>query len=574
MIDKSYIKSVADQYGLDGIAAELESRLSEPMAKIGFVGPFSSGKTSLINALLGTHLPVDIKPTTKAICIIEAASGIDGPMYYRDACGTREEIDFMTFCDIINGDSSGDAVMCVPEGGILREGTVFVDTPGVDSMGAEEAEMTYSYLSMMDAAVVCIPVEDGTVKKSVMDFVCSANLRPIAKNLVFVLTKSDTKKPEAVKSIQDEVVRKLSDASSEGRLPIQNIADRVFAMSRENAADQLPSILERHHLSHVKDMIANREQKELRSIAGGIAAILRKRAESLTFDASQYEAEIDNIRHKQEAIRQDMEQKRAEMANMEEKLHERLLGVMLSHRMAVLNAKDEVSRRDGIDAMMRDVNSTVEEFCKRHVASFSPASDLVGGIDEAFDASFRNIERIRNLSVTATTAVATAFICPGASAGANAGEAVAGAAGQQAAKIAAANAAKCAAAARTAATASTGKTSLLTRILGGIGKVIKEINPLETVGDIVSEKIKSSSFEDIAKTSSWRIADRVVANLAEPYEREVISPLLIRLNDQERSIEAQMKGRHKAAEDVREDYRRMTETAKALEAFAATESQS
>lgn len=572
MIDKSYVKSVAERYGLDSILVELENRLSEPTAKIGFLGNFSSGKTSLINALLGTHLPVDIKPTTKAICIIECAPGIDGPAYYRDAGGVREGIDFITFCDIINGDSHGDAVIRVPEGGVMRKGAVFVDTPGIDSMGAEEAEMTYSYLSIMDAAVVCIPIEDGTVKKSVLDFICSANMRPIAKNLLFVLTKSDTKKPEAVKAIRDEVVGRLCDASANGLLLTQNVADRVFVMSRESAVEQLPLILEKYYLSHVKEIVASREQQELRSAAGDIAIVLNKRAESLMFDASQYETEISKIRNKQEAIRQDLERKRTDMSNVEGKLQERLLGVMLSHKMDVLNAKDEASRREGIARMIRDVNSTAEDFCRRYVDSFTFNSDLVVGIDEAIDSSFRNIERIRNFSVTATTAVATAFICPGASVAANAGEAAAGAAGQQAAKIAAVNAAKHVATVQATSGKSAEKTSLMTRILGGIGNVIRAINPLETVGDIVAEKIKSSSFEDIVKVSSWRIADRVVASLAEPYERDVIRPLLAQLDDEERSINAQMNSRHKAAEDVREEYREMTEIAKTLKSFALAES--
>lgn len=572
MIDKSYIKSVAERYGLDGILAELENRLTEPTAKIGFLGNFSSGKTSLINALLGTHLPVDIKPTTKAICIIECAPGIDGPAYYRDDGGVREGIDFITFCDIINGDSHGDAVIQVPEGGVMRKGAVYVDTPGIDSMGAEEAEMTYSYLSIMDAAVVCIPIEDGTVKKSVLDFICSANMRPIVKNLLFILTKSDTKKPEAVKAIRDEVVGRLCDASANGLLLTQNVADRVFVMSRESAVEQLPLILEKYYLSHVKEMVASREQQELRSAAGDIAIVLNKRAESLTFDASQYETEINTIRNKQEAIRQDLERKRTDMSNVEGKLQERLLGVMLSHKMDVLNAKDEESRREGIARMIRDVNSTAEDFCRRYVDSFTFNSDLVVGIDEAIDSSFRNIERIRNLSVTATTAVATAFICPGASVAANAGEAAAGAAGQQAAKIAAVNAAKHIAIAQATSGKPAEKAPLMTRILGGIGNVIRAINPLETVGDIVAEKIKVSSFEDIVKASSWRIADRVVASLAEPYERDVIRPLLAQLDDEERSINAQMNSRHKAAEDVREEYREMTEIAKTLKSFALAES--
>ena len=197
-VDRKFVEKIIEKYDLGSVAEAMKDVLDCQSVKIGFIGPFSSGKTSIVNALLGTTLPVDIKPTTKSICIIEPIVGLDVPRYFRDAEGVREPVDFMTACDIINGDSKGDAVVQIKPSNILHEGMVFVDTPGIDSMGGDEAELTYSYLSMMDAAVVCIPVDDGTVKKSVVDFICSPHLKPFASRLVFLLTKSDIKSPDAV----------------------------------------------------------------------------------------------------------------------------------------------------------------------------------------------------------------------------------------------------------------------------------------------------------------------------------------------------------------------------------------
>ena len=144
-MDRQNIESIIAKYELSSVGESLNEALGTPTAKIGFIGPFSSGKTSIVNALLGTNLPVDIKPTTKSICIIEPVAGIESSRYFRDSEGNREQVDFMTVCDIINGDSAGDAVVQIQPGNVLHEGMVFVDTPGIDSMGSEEAELTYSY---------------------------------------------------------------------------------------------------------------------------------------------------------------------------------------------------------------------------------------------------------------------------------------------------------------------------------------------------------------------------------------------------------------------------------------------
>ena len=110
-VDRKFIEDVIAKYDLASIADTMKDVLDCPSAKIGFIGPFSSGKTSIVNALLGTTLPVDIKPTTKAICIIEPIAGLESPRYFRDTNGLRESVDFMTVCDIINGESDGDAVV-------------------------------------------------------------------------------------------------------------------------------------------------------------------------------------------------------------------------------------------------------------------------------------------------------------------------------------------------------------------------------------------------------------------------------------------------------------------------------
>ena len=68
---KEKLLAIAEQYQLDEFQRQIKEILALNSIKIAFLGAFSAGKTSLINALLGLKLPVSIKPTTKSICLIE-----------------------------------------------------------------------------------------------------------------------------------------------------------------------------------------------------------------------------------------------------------------------------------------------------------------------------------------------------------------------------------------------------------------------------------------------------------------------------------------------------------------------
>lgn len=571
-INRKVIESMLAKYELSSVAESLNGALDFPTAKIGFIGTFSSGKTSILNALLGTNLPVDIKPTTKSICIIEPVSGVESPRYFRDDGGTREAVDFMTVCDIINGDSKGDAVVQIKPGNVLHEGMVFVDTPGIDSMGSEEAELTYSYLSMMDAAVVCIPVDDGTLKKSVVDFICSPQLKPFATRLVFLLTKSDLKSPDAVTDIRSEIVRQLEGLSREGRLPIleAEIANRVLAVSRESIGTEFVSFMETNFFKHLPELVAEREKKELRRIAGEMAVILAERAGALSLDAAQYEKAISEANAKLSMIAEEEVEKKRELSELTDKLQSRLFDVMMSCKGLVIAATDADTRRVAIGEMLERIKNEVASFCQASVKSFVPGPGIVASIDDRLNSAMTNIERVRDLSVMGATSVATAFFCPGAGAAANAGEAAAGAVGQQAAK-AGAKAAAARAAAKTVAEEAAKKPSFLTKALGGIATIIKEINPLETVGDIVAEKFKSSTFDEVARSSAWSIADRVVADLAAPYRQEVIAPLRVRMEEVKRGLERQRQLRHEDAERVRKVHAEMQSEIEELSAYAKGE---
>lgn len=572
------VKQIMTKYDLTGIEKDLHKRLDTPTIKLGFIGPFSAGKTTLINTLLGTKLPVDIKPTTKAICIIESKSDIATNKYYRDFEGTREEVDFLTLCDIINGDDKGDAVVQLPCTDSMPEGVVYIDTPGVDSMGQAEAELTYSYLAMMDAAVVCISAEDGTLKKSVADFICSPMLKPFASNLVFVLTKSDLKTSEAIESIKAEVVKQLEALCEAGKLPIKDVANRVIAVSKEDANARLSKFLSEHLSKDLAKLQRARTEREAKDIAGSIVEILRERRDALALDDSQYDAKIEEAKSQLRKLENEEREKKDQFNDFEFELRSRLYDAMFAYEARIANSTNDEQTKTAIDEMTADTCDVARRFCEEHVNDISLGASVMGDLDVRMAEKMKNIERVRNLSVMVTTAVATAWIAPGATAAANAAEAAGGAAGQQ---VAAKTAQKVAVeAAKKAATIgevlvegarkrAENKPSFLTKALVGLAEVVKDINPLETIGDIAVEKAKAASFKTFVQTYSSKIASRVISELRGPYEREVIAPLRLHLEEVERGLQEQKRLRHEDAARIRTLHCEMLSDIAVLEKFVS-----
>ena len=68
------IKEICDKYGIDGVYERFASSCEDKI-EVGFLGEFSSGKSSLLNSLLGQDLLATAsKPTTKTVLRLRAAA--------------------------------------------------------------------------------------------------------------------------------------------------------------------------------------------------------------------------------------------------------------------------------------------------------------------------------------------------------------------------------------------------------------------------------------------------------------------------------------------------------------------
>lgn len=210
------------------IDRDLVQKLEEDRFHLVVVGEFNHGKSSFVNALLGQSvLPVGVTPTTAAIHQLRYADKPEAHVVLQS--GKREAIPFEEARHFaVGGAKSADEVDYLEVGfpsPLLAERVVLVDTPGVNDLSLQRADITYSYIPRADAVLFLLDAGQ-ILKESERQFLNEKLLKASRDKIVFVITKWD---------ILDEGEKKEALAYARAQLA-QLVKDPVvFPISSETA---------------------------------------------------------------------------------------------------------------------------------------------------------------------------------------------------------------------------------------------------------------------------------------------------------------------------------------------------
>ena len=517
------IDKIVHKYEFESLYGRIEKIKENASIKIAFLGEFSTGKSSLINSILGTHLPTDILPTTKAICLIEPTEGINENQFFKETDGIRTPISFSEFSEILNGEKEDVAGLSIPPCKVLPMGSIFIDTPGFHTAVGKEALQTYAYLSMIDAAVLCINIADGVINAQVMDFLTSESFRMIQNHIVFALTGSDRKSPSAGERIRESVIQQLEKAVSEGKLSIDNIEEKVFTISakEDGNAEKICNILEKAILKDHGIICQQRQQQDSRKLAADCAEILKNLLKITKYDSDKIESAVMEQKRKLDEVAEQIRKRQDKLDDFTSTLQTKIANHLGNHIPNIQLAKSDEERM----ALIQEMNTGLFEMLNNEARSYLKIAQLPALSGDALGGEImsrlKTIEQIKDFSVTVGTAVVTAWVAPAASIAGNAAEATAGAMVQRGAT----NAAKTA-----------GKVSKASKFFGAVGKVLKDINPLEQVGSLIGFYAGKNALENLVSEKSAAIALQVTSSLEEPYQNDVIGPLLSQLEEEQKTL--------------------------------------
>jgi small GTP-binding protein len=178
---------------------DLFARLAEDRFNLVIVGRFNRGKTSLMNAILGTdRLPTGIVPLTSVITTVGYGSKERAVLKYDNRI-LDKEIPIALLSQHITQQNNPSNVQHIKTAEIqlpaeiLRRGFYFVDTPGLGSVIVENTLTTESFLPEADAFVLVTSYDSPLSEEEVRFFRAGASS---GRRIFVVLNKHDTVTPE------------------------------------------------------------------------------------------------------------------------------------------------------------------------------------------------------------------------------------------------------------------------------------------------------------------------------------------------------------------------------------------
>lgn len=158
------IEEIVTRHGLVEFRSRMRSlvsRLEDNNLEVALFGRVSSGKSSLLNALLGTDvLPVGVNPITAVPTRLRYGTELRAAVAY--ASGRDDVIPIDAFANLIteqgNPGNERNVVRALVEvpSPRLKQGIVLVDTPGLGSLAKRGAAETMAYLPACDLALLLI----------------------------------------------------------------------------------------------------------------------------------------------------------------------------------------------------------------------------------------------------------------------------------------------------------------------------------------------------------------------------------------------------------------------------------
>jgi small GTP-binding protein len=188
----------------DRVERDLVVKLAEDRFHLVVVGEFNHGKSTFVNALLGQPvLATGVTPTTASIHHLKWAAAPEATVVR--VSGARERIDFEgTRAFAVGGGARADDVDFLEIGypsPLLEERILLVDTPGVNDLSLQRADITYSYIPRADAVLFLLDAGQ-ILKESERVFLEEKLLKGSRDKIVFVITKwdllSDDERAEAL----------------------------------------------------------------------------------------------------------------------------------------------------------------------------------------------------------------------------------------------------------------------------------------------------------------------------------------------------------------------------------------
>ncbi len=510
------LREVAERWNLQRLDEDIQSLTGNHSVQVGFLGDFSSGKSTLINELTGVEdlMPTHLEPCTANAGQVVSTPDLEAPEYFRvDPNGEMTSISQVDFDDLACGRADGRPLVHLPSRSGFPAGFIFLDTPGLSTLIEEHTEVTLGELPFVDAAVICVDIRKGGLTSTVTEFLESPGIRHLQHRFLIALTFADqlsaTARQEVAEKVADTLSQTVDCSESEA-------ADRIVVVSAgPEAVDRDVSALR----TAIQEVFENRKESLMaeRQLRGAGRLVPRAIALLDHVRKGLLESDDDFASRKAEAttrstrLDEELSQQRQRLKKSQDELRHDVQATCDRFRPQFAEAANDQDK----EKVSKEFHTALEKTVRAHLKKFGQdAIPQVEGLDAEIQRIMKDIDKVTGLAATIATAAVTAAILPGAGAAASAGEAAGGAAIRHKAASTVRSIGK------TATSSSTSKTVLI-KVL----RTVHDLNPINTASDRFAVWLKEKKIDEPMERIGTEISTQAARGIETYFESEVFQPL-------------------------------------------------
>lgn len=291
-----------------------------------FVGKLSTGKTTIINALLGKDLlPTGIGTITKSITTILKSDENKLEVIYDNGVS---EFYSLSDVEVVNQKPHLKALN-VHLVDFPFSSIVFIDTPGFDELKQDLENLTLSRIPTADAVIFVLDITKGLTKKD-KEFFDDYVIKFLRDKIFIVFNKLDIVKDEVSDAEIQKIKNTLGDFSvfvvsaKEKDENFQEFKQKLFDYLSETSKTQIIKNRISSIIKTIEDvsrkqlsLIIENRQKTKEELEGKLNVLLKKKAE-LDKILNELRKKVDETIHTliNERINPLIEQKRIEIINL------------------------------------------------------------------------------------------------------------------------------------------------------------------------------------------------------------------------------------------------------------------
>lgn len=311
--------------GLREKLLSLQAKLTAGQLHLAVLGQMKRGKSSFVNALLGTEiLPTGVLPVTAIITEIKYGEVPEATIIHSTG-GLQQWLELSALADYIT--ESGNpgnkkqvaSVEVTYPSPFLKSGIVLIDTPGIGSTHTHNTRTTECYLEQVDAGIVVLSTDPPITE---VEFEFLRNLKEDVPKLFFILNKTDSVSADEL----DKIIHFLE--SELDRLQIES--PEIYPMSARQALQEKRAAHFASATSGLKrfekrlDTFLSEEKRQVltRSIALDTLQIARALRFARSIGVRAGEMNVKELQCKRLALDQLLEQTATKMRELQMLLHQ------------------------------------------------------------------------------------------------------------------------------------------------------------------------------------------------------------------------------------------------------------